>query len=143
MFDKTGKKSGDKPCNTIDTLIGEQTEIKGDVVFSGGLRVDGKIHGNVTAQGEGSAFILSERGQVVGNIQVPHLIINGTVKGNVHSSERVELQGKAEITGDMSYKSLEMALGATVNGNLVHEADKVAPKLKAIGASEPMSPKPV
>ncbi len=138
MLDKIGKKSNDKACNTIDTLIGEQTEIKGDVVFNGGLRVDGKIQGNVTAQAEGSTLILSERGHITGNVQVPHLIINGTIKGNVRSNGRIELQAKAEITGDMVYKSLEMALGATLNGNLVHEADKEAPRLKAIGGVEPI-----
>ncbi len=138
MLDKMGKKSAEKPCNTIDTLIGEQTQITGNLVFSGGLRIDGKVHGDITAQGDGSTLILSERGEVVGNIRVPHLIINGTIKGNVYSSECVELQAKAEITGDMSYKSLEMALGATVNGGLIHEAEKNAPKLKAIGGSDPI-----
>ncbi len=138
MLEKMGKKSGEKPCNTIDTLIGEQTQITGNLMFSGGLRIDGKVHGDITAQGDGSTLILSERGEVTGNIKVPHLIINGTIKGNVHSSECVELQAKAEITGDMTYKSLEMALGATVNGGLIHEAEKGTPKLKAIGASDPV-----
>ncbi len=138
MLEKMGKKSAEKPCSTIDTLIGEQTQITGNLVFSGGLRVDGKIHGDITAQGEGSTLILSERGEVVGNIRVPHLIINGMIKGNVYSSECVELQAKAQITGDMTYKSLEMALGATVNGGLIHEAEKGAPKLKAIGGSDPI-----
>jgi len=133
-----GKKPGEKPCSTIDTLIGEQTTITGNLVFSGGLRIDGKVHGDITAQGEGSTLILSERGEVVGNMRVPHLVINGSVKGNVHSMECVELQAKAEITGDMTYKTLEMALGATVNGSLIHEAEKAAPKLKAIGAVDPV-----
>lgn len=138
MLEKMGKKSGDKPCNTIDTLIGEQTTITGNLVFSGGLRIDGKVHGDITAHGEGSTLILSERGEVVGNMRVPHLIINGSIKGNVHSAECVELQAKAEITGDMTYKTLEMALGATVNGSLIHEADKSTPKLKAIGGLDPV-----
>ncbi len=138
MLEKMGKKTGEKPCNTIDTLIGEQTQITGNLTFTGGLRIDGKVHGDVSAQGEGSTLILSERGEVIGNIRVPHLIINGTIKGNVFSSECVELQAKAEITGDMTYKSLEMALGATVNGSLIHEAEKGAPKLKAIGGTDPI-----
>lgn len=138
MLEKMGKKSSEKPCNTIDTLIGEQTQITGDLVFSGGLRIDGKIHGDISAHGDGSTLILSERGEVTGNIRVPHLIINGVIKGNVHSTECVELQAKAQITGDMTYKSLEMALGATVNGGLIHEADKETPKLKAISGSDPV-----
>ncbi|MHB1514071.1 bactofilin family protein [Acidiferrobacter sp.] len=138
MLGKTGKKSGEKPCNTIDTLVGEQTTITGNLVFSGGLRIDGKVHGDITAQGEGSTLILSERGAVIGNMRAPHLVINGSIKGNVHSTECVELQAKAEITGDMTYKTLEMALGATVNGSLIHEAEKSSPKLKAIGGIDPV-----
>ncbi|HUW98848.1 MAG TPA: polymer-forming cytoskeletal protein [Acidiferrobacter sp.] len=138
MLEKMGKKSGEKPCNTIDTLVGEQTQITGNLTFSGGLRIDGKIQGDITAQGDDSTLILSERGEIVGNMHVPHLIINGTIKGNVRSTERVELQAKAKITGDMTYKTLEMALGATVDGSLIHDVEKDSPRLKAIGGIDPV-----
>ena len=130
----------DSAAQKVKELITEENNpaLMLRVFVSGGLRIDGKVHGDITAQGDGSTLILSERGEVTGNIKVPHLIINGTIKGNVHSSECVELQAKAEITGDMTYKSLEMALGATVNGGLIHEAEKGTPKLKAIGASDPV-----
>lgn len=118
-------KSSEKPCNTIDTLIGVKTEMKGDIVFSGGLRVDGKIRGNITAEGDGtSTLVLSEHAEVVGNIQVPHMIINGKIKGNVHCVERIELQPEAEIVGDVYYKIIEMALGASINGSLLREGNK-------------------
>lgn len=118
-------KSSEKPCNTIDTLIGVKTEMKGDIVFSGGLRVDGKIKGNITAEGDGtSTLVLSEHAEVVGNIQVPHMIINGKIKGNVHCAERIELQPEAEIVGDVYYKIIEMALGASINGSLLREGNK-------------------
>lgn len=117
-------KSSEKPCNTIDTLVGVKTEIKGDIVFSGGLRVDGKIRGNITAEGDGSStLVLSEHAEVVGNIQVPHMILNGKIKGNVHCSERIELQPEAEIVGDVYYKIIEMALGASINGSLLREGN--------------------
>jgi len=138
MLEKMGKKAGEKPCSTIDTLISEQTQITGNLAFSGGLRVDGKVYGDIIAEGDGSTLILSERGTVTGNIRAPHLIINGMVKGNVFSTESIELQAKAEITGDISYKSLEMALGATVNGGLLHETEKSIPRLKAIGGTDPV-----
>ena len=128
------KKVSDKPCNTIDTLIGVKTEIKGDIVFSGGLRIDGKVKGNITAKGDASStLVLSEHAVVTGNVTVPHIVINGVIRGNVRSSERVELQSKADITGDFAYKTLEMALGASINGNLVREdAEKgTVTKLKA------------
>jgi cytoskeletal protein CcmA (bactofilin family) len=122
MLDALGRKSNEKPCNTIDTLVGAKAELKGDISFSGGLRVDGKIKGNITAKSGGnSTLVLSEHAEVVGNVSVPHMIVNGRIKGNVHCLERIELQPKAEITGDVHYKVIEMALGAAINGNLVHE----------------------
>lgn len=122
MLKGFGKAPTDKPCNTIDTLVGAKTELKGDIVFSGGLRVDGKIRGNVTAKGDGtSTLVLSEQAVVTGNVTVPHIITNGSIKGNVRAAERIELQPKAEISGDVYYKVIEMALGAVVNGNLVRD----------------------
>lgn len=118
-------KTSEKPCNTIDTLIGVKTEMKGDIVFAGGLRIDGKIKGNITAEGDGSStLVLSEHAEVVGNVQVPHMILNGKIKGNVHCAERIELQPEAEIVGDVHYKIIEMALGASINGNLLREEAK-------------------
>ena len=122
MLSAIGKTQSEKPCNTIDTLVGVKTDIKGDVVFTGGLRIDGKVRGNVTAKGDAnSTLVLSENASIMGNVTVPHIIINGSIKGNVRASERVELQTKAEITGDVYYKVIEMALGAVINGNLVRE----------------------
>jgi len=135
-------KTNDKPCNTIDTLIGVKTEMKGDIVFSGGLRIDGKIKGNITADGDGSStLVLSEHAEVAGNVQVPHMILNGKIKGNVHCAERIELQPEAEIVGDLHYRIIEMALGATINGNLLREESKSASrkgniaKLKSVSGS--------
>lgn len=123
MLSVLGKASAEKPCNTIDTLVGAKTDLKGDIVFSGGLRVDGKVRGNITAKGDGnSTLVLSENATVTGNVTVPHIITNGSIKGNVRAAERIELQSKAEIFGDVYYKVIEMALGAVVNGSLVREA---------------------
>lgn len=116
------KKIVEKPCNTIDTLVGVKTELKGDIVFTGGLRIDGKVKGNITAKGDAnSMLVLSEHAVVTGNVTVPHLVVNGVIKGHVRSSERVELQAKADITGDLTYKTLEIALGASINGNLIRD----------------------
>lgn len=141
MFGASSKAPAEKPCNTIDTLIGAKTEIKGDVTFSGGLRIDGKIRGNVTAKGDvNSTLVLSENAQIVGNVTVPHIISNGSIKGNVRAAERMELQPKAEIAGDVYYKVIEMALGAAINGSLVREqADANRPavtRLKPVGVAD-------
>ena len=123
MLTALGKTSTEKPCNTIDTLIGAKTDLKGDIVFSGGLRIDGKVRGNITAKGDGnSTLVLSENAVVTGNVTVPHIITNGSIKGNVRAAERIELQPKAEINGDVYYKVIEMSLGAVINGNMVREA---------------------
>ncbi|MDO8504170.1 MAG: polymer-forming cytoskeletal protein [bacterium] len=123
MLSALGKSPNEKPCNTIDSLVGVKTDIKGDIAFSGGLRIDGKIKGNITAKGDGnSTLVLSENAVVLGNVTVPHIIINGTVKGNVRAAERIEVQHKGEITGDVYYKVIEMAMGAVINGSLLREA---------------------
>jgi cytoskeletal protein CcmA (bactofilin family) len=123
MIDTKGSKPSEKPCNTIDTLIGVKTELKGDINFAGGLRIDGKIRGNIIAEADGrSTLVLSEHAEVTGNVDVPHMILNGKINGNVSCSERMEMQPKAEIIGDVHYKVIEMALGASINGNLVREA---------------------
>jgi len=126
MLSALGKTPTEKPCNTIDTLIGAKTDLKGDIIFTGGLRVDGKVRGNITAKGDGnSTLVLSENAMVTGNVTVPHIITNGTIKGNVRAAERIELQPKAEITGDVYYKVIEMSLGAVINGNLLRETVEV------------------
>lgn len=141
MLSALGKHPNEKPCNTIDSLVGLKTEIKGDITFAGGLRIDGKIKGNITAKGDGNCtLVLSENAVVLGNVTVPHLIVNGTIKGNVRTSERIEIQHKGEVTGDVYYRVIEMAMGAVVNGNLVREAgetgrDKASvTRLKPVGA---------
>lgn len=110
-----------KPQNRIDTLIGADTKVLGDVSFSGGLRVDGLVKGNVMMSGdEPSTLVLSENAKIEGKIRVSHVVVNGTVVGPVHATEYVELQSKCHVTGDVFYKTLEMHMGAIVEGKLVH-----------------------
>jgi cytoskeletal protein CcmA (bactofilin family) len=123
-----GKTS--KPQNRIDSLIGEGTMVEGDITFSGGLRIDGRIRGNVTAaDNQPSTLVLSEKASVEGEIRITHAVINGTVIGPVYASEYVELQAKCNVTGDVYYKTLEIQLGAVVQGRLVHQEESPAPKM--------------
>lgn len=141
MLSTLSKSPNEKPCNTIDTLVGSRTELKGDITFTGGLRIDGKLKGNITAKGDGnSTLVLSENAVVIGNVSVPHIITNGTIKGTVRAAERIELQPKAEVAGDLYYKVMEMASGAVVNGNLVREVPDATLKspvtrLKPVGTN--------
>jgi len=109
----------------VDTLIGQQTELHGDVMFGGGLHVDGKVKGNVIADRESSTMlVLSEKGSIEGEIRVPYIIVNGLVVGDIYASESVELAQNARITGNVYYNRIEVAMGAEVNGSLVHYEEK-------------------
>ncbi len=134
--------SAEKPVDTIDTLVGQKALLKGDLEFSGGLRVDGKVMGSISATEENSStLVLSELGEIEGNVSVPHVVVNGVIKGNIKSSGRVELQSKAQVTGDVHYKAVEMELGATVNGNLVCDPGTPSGTLKPVPAGMPDSEK--
>jgi cytoskeletal protein CcmA (bactofilin family) len=115
--------------STIDTLIGAVVEFKGDIVFSGGLRIDGKVKGNITAkEATDSLLILGEHAEVQGNIRVPHMIINGRINGNVQCEAQIELQPQAKITGDVHYGTIVIAHGATINGTLVYQSQEPTKK---------------
>ena len=123
-----GKSS--KPSNNIECLIGAGTTIEGNITFAGGLRVDGRVRGNViAADGKPGRLVLSEQAQIEGEIRVSHVIVNGTVVGPVHATEYVELQAKANVTGDVYYKTLEIQLGAVVQGRLVFQNDGKSDKV--------------
>lgn len=118
MFSKSPAKTNGK----IESLIGAGTVITGDVTFSGGMRVDGEIKGNVRAADERSGtLVISEHARIEGEISVAHVVVNGTVIGPLHCSEFLELQGKARVTGDVEYSAIEMHLGSVVQGRLVHQ----------------------
>lgn len=105
---------------SIDTLVGQDAAIEGDVTFSGGLRLDGRVRGNVVAaEGKSSMLVISEKGVVEGEVRVDHLILNGTVTGPVHAAELLELQPHARVYGEVRYAALEMHQGAIVEGRLV------------------------
>lgn len=126
-----GKKAGN-PQNHIDSLIGAGTRIEGSIHFSGGLRVDGHVCGNIIATGDkASTLVLSDQAVVEGKIQVSHAIVNGTVTGAIYVSEYVELQPKARVIGDIHYKSMEIQLGASIDG-MLHHHDADQPQNKVI-----------
>lgn len=114
-----GKSS--TPTNNFDTLISGKAEIVGDIHFSGGLHIDGKVYGNIVADDESKAVLrVSEKGAVEGEVSVPHLIVNGTIVGDVHSCEHLELAAKAVIKGNIFYNTVEMVMGSQVEGRLEH-----------------------
>lgn len=120
------KKRGN---GVIHTLIGDGTRIKGDVHFEGGCHIDGVVHGSVIADKDPEAFLtISEDGFVDGSVRVPRVSLNGKVQGDVYASETVTLGATAKVVGNVHYDLLEMISGAEINGKLIHESSKVAPK---------------
>lgn len=121
-----------RPQSRLDSLIGAKTRVEGDIRFSGGLRVDGQVQGDVVATGdEPGTLVLSDQACIEGEIRVSHVVINGTVVGPVYAGEYLELQSKARVTGDIHYKTLEIQLGAVVEGRLVYQNGEVSDKVLA------------
>lgn len=125
MWNKKAKIK--KAPNHYDTLISNKTHFTGDLRFSGGLHIDGKVKGNIRAEDNEDAVIrISDVGEVDGNVYAPHIIVNGTVHGDVHALKHIELASEASIHGNVYYNLIEMEMGAEVNGKLVHQKDCVS-----------------
>jgi cytoskeletal protein CcmA (bactofilin family) len=130
-----------KPQNRIDSLIGEGTVVEGNIAFTGGLRIDGRVKGDVVSAGDQpTTLALSERARVEGEIRVSHAVVNGTVIGPVYGSEYVELQAKSNVTGDVHYKTLEIQMGAVVQGRLVHHEEGQGARVLPLHASAQVDP---
>ena len=114
-------KGENRKTTRMDTLVGPQSEVSGDVKFTGGLHIEGTIKGNVIAENDGNSLVqLSESGTIEGEVRAPFIVLNGVVIGDVHGGEHVELASKARVAGNVYYNLIEMAVGAEVNGKLVH-----------------------
>lgn len=109
----------------VDTLIGRNTQIEGDIEFTGGLYIDGKVTGSIRGGPDGQAMLsISEHGMVEGDINVPHVVINGRLVGNIHDGQNVELLANAHIQGNIEYRLLQMAVGAAITGQLIQQSDE-------------------
>ena len=119
-------KQSSKPQNRIDSLIGATTRIEGNVVFSGGLRVDGMVRGNVASVADQpGTLVVSADARIDGEVQAAHVVVSGSINGPVHATETLELQAGSRVKGDVYYKSIEIHQGAVVEGRLVHHPAEV------------------
>jgi len=115
----------------VETLVGSNTRISGDLHFSGGCHVDGTVNGSVTADPDSeSALSISEEGNIEGGVTVPFVVLNGIVRGDVFANQRVELGPTARVIGNVYYNLIEMAIGAEINGKLVHQPEGQVPLLE-------------
>ena len=117
--------------SVVDTLVGSNSKVNGDLTFTGGCHVDGLVKGNVNADpNSSSALSISEEGSVEGGVSVPYVVLNGIVRGDVVASQRVELGSTARVIGNVYYNLIEMAIGAEINGKLVHQPEGQVPLLE-------------
>ena len=107
--------------HSVETLIGPRVQIRGDILFSGGLYVEGRILGKVVAdEGEDAVVTVAQKGLIEGEVHAPVVVIAGQLNGDVHASERIELAPNARVQGNIYYKVVEMAAGAMITGRLIH-----------------------
>jgi cytoskeletal protein CcmA (bactofilin family) len=124
MFER---KKSPPPQKRIDSLIGAGTTLHGDIVFTGGLRIDGTVEGKVTTvDNKSGTLVISEQARVDGEVRVSHVVVNGVVNGPLTANDYLELQAKARVNGDVQYRALEMHVGAIVQGKLVHNEPETA-----------------
>lgn len=128
------------PAGQVDTLIGPQVTLHGDLHFSGGLYVEGRIVGKVLAEdGAKAVLTLAEQGSIEGEVRAPVVVINGRLDGDVHAAERIELAAHARVQGNVHYKVVEMSAGAVLTGRLIHAdadpAQRAAEPLRAVATA--------
>ncbi|NNF41028.1 MAG: polymer-forming cytoskeletal protein [Woeseiaceae bacterium] len=126
MFGKKQRKH-----TVVETLVGANTKLNGDLHFQGGCHIDGTINGNVMADPDSeSALSISDSGNVDGGVTVPYVVLNGIVRGDLFASQRVELGPTARVIGNVYYNLIEMAIGAEINGKLVHQPEGQVPLIE-------------
>jgi cytoskeletal protein CcmA (bactofilin family) len=112
----------------IDTLISAGTRIVGDLTFTGGLRIDGEVQGNVIARpGHPSVLVIGREGRLHGDARAARMVVNGEVSGSVHASELLELQPCGRISGQLEYAALEVHPGGLLDAQLTHRVSAIAP----------------
>jgi len=139
MFGNNKKNSPRAKAGAADTLICKQTKIDGNINFTGVLYVDGHVKGDISAEeSENSLLTIGSNGYVEGEIKVPHIMILGRVKGDVHALEHVELMSDSQVEGNVYYKLIEMAMGAEVNGQMLRtvEDQKLLSHHKVVSAKK-------
>ena len=117
--------------SVVDSLVGSNTQVNGDLIFTGGCHIDGTVKGSVSAGADShSALSISEDGTVEGGVTVPYVVLNGIVRGDVVAAQRVELGPTARVIGNVYYNLIEMAIGAEINGKLVHQPEGQVPLIE-------------
>lgn len=132
----------DKIDNKELTLVGSNSRVDGDIHFQGRCHVDGTVNGNVNADLESESLLtIVGDGTIEGGVKVPYVELNGIVRGDVIASQRVKLGASARVIGNVYYNLIEMAIGAEINGKLIHQPEGQVPLLEQAKSSMDRSPK--
>jgi len=114
------RRSGGAVNTHVAAFLGPNVKVTGDVSFSGGLRIDGVVTGDVSCSGDQSGTLtIGNGGLVQGDIRVSHLVVYGHIQGNVHVSGLTDIREQALIVGDVHYAALDVASGGVIQGRLV------------------------
>ena len=140
MFSKRKNPSAIK-MTQLSSLIAEGVEITGDVVFTGGMRVDGRVNGNVIGRSlDGKApalLVLSDKGRIEGSVRCGDAVINGSVVGDLEVEHLLELQSEARVSGTIRYRQLQLDVGAAVQGQLIRvDGSLIADNVVELGAEK-------
>lgn len=127
--DKDKIMASNNQSQNLDTLIGQNSNIKGDITFTGLMHIDGSIEGSIISTTENDTVIISETGRVSGTVKSGNLIINGLVEGDITASGKIEVASKARVNGNIYYVNIEMEAGSQVNGKLIYQGGEVTPMI--------------
>lgn len=111
----------------IDTIVGQNTTVKGDLVFSGMMHLLGTVEGSISSTSDNDTLIISESGKLNGTLKTGNLNINGHVEGDITVSGKMEVASKARINGNIFYVNIEMETGSQINGKLIYQGGDVTP----------------
>jgi cytoskeletal protein CcmA (bactofilin family) len=135
MFNKDNTPVNNISSNSsskLDTLLGKNTNINGDIKFSGVLVLDGNVTGSLIGSNKDGVLTINESGRVEGKIEVANIIINGTVKGDIIASGKIEVASKASIEGNVYNQNIEMETGSKINGQLIYQEGEKVKKISNI-----------
>ena len=106
------KKNSKDLLDSVETLIGQDSEFEGNVKTAKSIRIDGKFNGNIEALG----VLVGSDARVKGNITAKVIMVGGEITGNLLAEKYIEILSSAKVTGDIATNMLTIAEGAFFDG---------------------------
>ena len=121
------KKEGQANADVIETIIGLNSEVEGNIVSQGSLRIDGKLRGDITVKGN---LVVGDQGSLEGSVNAKNIVVAGRITGNVVALEKIEINKSGRLIGDIISKFVVIEEGSHFTGNCKMERkDDVIPLL--------------